>query len=83
MTPREFVSGCEASCASLALHFANAPDEVFERGLEAFTTNVRGKLTERFGAWVSPAVIAGTVETMRAEVQRRRREIEAGGCGRG
>lgn len=81
MTPQEFVSRCEASCADLALHFAHAPDEVFERGLDAFATKVHEKFSQRFGEWISPEAMAGTVETMCADIQGRRREIEAGGAG--
>ncbi len=75
MTVEEFVSRCEAACAGLALLFANAPEDVFERGLEHFTTNVRDGLAERLGDCMAPDKIAALATAMRDDARLRRREV--------
>lgn len=74
MTVEEFVSRCEAACAGLALLFVNAPEDVFERGLEHFAANVRAGLTERLGDQMAPEKIAEVVKAMRNDARLRRRE---------
>jgi hypothetical protein len=76
MTVEEFVSRCEAACAGLALLFANAPEDVFKRGLEHFTANVRDALTERLGDYMAPEKIAELVKAMRHDARLRRREVQ-------
>ncbi|MGO8738518.1 hypothetical protein [Rhodoblastus sp.] len=79
MTPKEFTERCEAACAGLALLFGQAPDELFERGLENFAANLRDGLAERLEEDMAAERIAEIVEAMTADSRLRRREIRAFG----
>ncbi len=77
MTPKEFVERCEAACSGVALLFADAPDDVFEHGLEHFAAKLRDGLTERLEENMEAERIAEFVEAMTADSRLRRREIKS------
>lgn len=77
MTPKEFVARCEAACAGMALLFVDAPDDVFERGLDYFAAQVRDGLTERLEEQVEAERISEVVEALTADSRLWRREIKS------
>ena len=82
MTPPEFVTRCEAAIDQMALLYAYSPAGDMEPHLDRFKENVTAQWIETFGEYVSHDDVRSVVAYMVGLIQTRRREIEAGGCGR-
>jgi hypothetical protein len=63
----------------LALLFAHEPDEKVDASLARMRHNLRAKFCALFPS-ADPATMAAGVDSIIAEIQKRRREIEAAGA---
>jgi hypothetical protein len=79
MTEAELVSRWIASIDDVALGFAHEPDAKVEASLERMRKNLNDEFVRVFPI-ADPETMAAGVDSIIAEIQKRRREIEAAGA---
>ena len=77
MTEAELVQRWIAATAEVALAFAYEPDEKVEASLERMRKNFNAEFVRVFPN-ADPETLAAGVDSIIAEIQKRRREIESG-----
>jgi hypothetical protein len=77
MTEAELLATWLAAADEIALVFAFEPDEKVAASLEQMRKNLNAKFLALFPN-AEPATLAAGVDSIIAEIQKRRREIEAG-----
>jgi hypothetical protein len=78
MTPAELSQQWSIMADELGLLFAHQPDEKVDASLARMRRNLTEKFLSLFPS-APPATMAAGVDCIVAEIQKRRREIEAGG----
>jgi hypothetical protein len=79
MTEAELVERWTAAANELALVFAHEPDAKVDASLERMRQNLNAEFLRVFPN-AAPETMAAGVDCIVAEIQKRRREIEAGGA---
>jgi hypothetical protein len=79
MTEAELVERWTAAANDLALAFAYEPDAKVDASLERMRNNLNAEFLRVFPN-AEPETMAAGVDCIVAEIQKRRREIEAGGA---
>jgi hypothetical protein len=79
MTPLELAQQWMATAEELGLLFAHYPDEKADASLARMRRNLNDKFLALFPS-AEPETIAAGVDCIVAEIQKRRREIEATGA---
>ena len=79
MTEAELVQRWTAAANEMALAFANEPDGKVDAALARVRQNLIVKFCALFPG-ASPADLAAGVDSILADIQKRRREIEAAGA---
>jgi hypothetical protein len=82
MTPAEekFVERVTAAIEDLGLLYANEPDDRVATSLEQVRANLKAEYANLFPS--IPGTTSAMVDCIVAEIQKRRREIEAAGASR-
>jgi hypothetical protein len=79
MTEAELMERWNAAANELALAFAHEPDANVETSLERMRKNLNAEFVRVFPN-ADPETMAAGVDSIIAEIQKRRREIEAAGA---
>jgi hypothetical protein len=79
MTEAELVQRWIAATAELALVFAHEPDQKVEASLERMRKNLNAEFLRVFPN-ADPETLEAGVDSIVVAIQKRRREIEAGGA---
>jgi hypothetical protein len=79
MTPAQWEARIMAVVNDLGLFLASEPDEKVDASLERMRKNLKAEFLRVFPN-ADPATMAAGVDSIIAEIQKRRREIEADGA---